>query len=634
MRTRTTARRLALLALWVAAGPAGASAAPASPLPGPRQPLTFRDMGLYGGWNDYWLSDACPFGFFIVQAWVDPKGEISAHGMERESNWGQWLKRARARGKRIIADVTPRGWKSSKTPLEDFKKALDVFMAGVDESRIYCITLDEENIYWNGHLDVLRQVYAYAKAKYRVPVYQWYSPAAGPPGFGWPQLPADGWLIDEYAHGGASFERFIRSYAVHQLPVVHIVWGSPLMREFDWEKAGDPAFDWQIAVCRKYDIPCSFFVWEGHGNVWGWSPEALPTSKAVFQRALEWTRRAAATDPKPYEATWDDWPSLQPLSLTCGADQGVSFQESFTASGGLVGAGAATKGFRDLRWDGGSLDLRPRRPGWASAVLEYPLRCDFPMSGLVVHVAGSVQPRLGGRIAVSASPDGRAWSAERVLAGGTALTLPLAGDPRFAGCRSFRVRVVVSGQRRKAGDVPASVESIRVAGRFEPPTAKEIRVPVAPVVPLRWEASFAGASFLFTGEVENQKELETGPGFIGTHGVAGYSNHVSIRQKIVLEKPADLLRIVSRNHADQGNFGATNSLGVSLDGKEILAEQKTSGQAIGAELVLDLSKDSRFKGIGEFWVHLGMFCGCGVKTDTTNRITGLVVEGMGAKAGG
>jgi hypothetical protein len=621
------------LSVWLA----GAASAAAGDLSGPREPLTFRDMGLYGGWNEYWLSEACSFNHFIVQAVVDGKGQISGHGMEKESDWGQWLRRARTCGKRIIADLEVLDWPKAEDRLACYKAGLDRFMQGVDEDLLYAITLGEENTYWDGHLEVLRGVYAYAKQKYDVPVYQWYSPYASPPGFGWPHLPADGWLIDEYAHGGASFEQFVRSYAVHQLPVLQIVWGAPLMDCFNWEKSGEPAFDWQLAVCRKYGIPCSFFVWEGHGNVWGWSPEALPPTQAVYERALEWSRRASPMELAPYERLWDDGASLQPLPLACARDGTVSFVEDFRSGGGHVAAGAAIQGFRELRWDGGPLELRPRQPGPAVAVLLYPLRCDFPLRSLQVQVAGRCEERLAGRLEVAASADGRTWTPAQVLSGVGVVTLDLSGQAPFAGGREVRVRVLLSGRCERVGDVPVAVDEVRVAGAFEPPADKVIRLPAAPGISVRWDANFVGAALPFTATVDNEKELESLPGALGTHGVAGSANTVTVRQKLLCDTGIDLHEVVSKNYADQGNYGAVNSLGLSLDGQTVLLQQSTSGLAAGVDLVMNVKDDARFRGLKEFWVHLTMTCGCGVKTATTNRITALRIEGRGtlpvAKAG-
>lgn len=613
---------------------AGSAGAAGEPLPGPREPLTFRDMGLYGGWNEYWLSNACPFNYFIVQAIVDTEGKIGGHGMGRGQSWNQWLQRARAQGKRVIADVEVTGWHKAEDRLAFYQAGLDRFMQGVDASLLYAITLGEENVYWGGRLEILRNAYAYAKSRYDVPVYQWYTPYGGAPGFGWPHLPADGWVIDEYARRGPSFERLVRSYAVHQLPVVQIVWGSPLMDDFNWKEAGDPAFDWQLAVCRKYGIPCSFFAWEGHGNVWGWSPEALPPSRAVYERALEWARRARTMDLAPYERLWDDGASLEPQPLFCSRDGSVVFAEDFRSGGGRVAAGAAIAGFRDLRWDGGPLELRPRQPGPARVILMYPLRCELPLRAVQVQVTGRCDERLDGRLEIAVSADGRVWTTPQTLAGEGTISLDLTGQAPFAGAHELRVRLLLAGRAGQVGDVPVALDGLRVIGTFEPPSEKVIRLATAPGIPLRWDGDLAGGSLSLTAEIDNEKELETVPGGLGTHGVAGYGNTVTLRQRLLCATGADLHRVVSRNYADAANYGATNALGLSLDGQTVLVQQTTSGKAEGTELTLDIKEDQRFTNVREFWIHLTMRCNCGVKTGTTNRITALRIEGRGSPQAG
>lgn len=602
----------------------GVSAVPA------RQPLTFHDSGVYGGWNEYWLSDECPYNFFIVQAVVREDGQLTSHGQVKGMTWEKWLLQARAKGKRIIADVMPDGWAEAKDPLAQFKKGLDGFMNAVDESQLYAITLGEENIYWDGHDKILQEMYAYAKQKYDVPVYQSYSPYAHPPGFGWPHLPADGWMIDEYAHGGASFEEFVRSYAVHQLPIVQIVWAAPVMRDFDWVKAGEPAFDWQINVGRKYNIPTSYFAWEGRANTWGWSPEALPITKSVFERAKEWSRRAARTDLTSYVNLWDDIPSLKPQPFTYLPDKTATFKEDFLTGGGLVSKGAVVQGFRDVRWDGGPLELRPRKSGAASAVLQYPLRSDFPLSDLKVQVTGRTTASTKGSLTVAVSNDGMKWSQAQPIPASGELLLSLNNDTRFLQCNGVWVRVEMKGTAQKTGDILASIDGIQVTGRFQQPPTREIKLESAPSKPLLWDADMNG-SLTYTAHIENAANLISERGFLGTHGTEGYTNTAILRQKFVCVDGLDLDKIISKNTADQANYGATNGLGISLDGETVLVENKTSGSVTNAELALDLSADTRFDDVKEFWIHLTMTNASGVKTGLTNRITSLHIEATGTK---
>jgi hypothetical protein len=194
------------------------------------------------------------------------------------------------------------------------------------------------------------------------------------------------------------------------------------------------------------------------------------------------------------------------------------------------------------------------------------------------------------------------------------------------------VRVVLSGKAGRVGDVPASISSIAVDGKIIPPAVKEIRLQSYPGIPMRWSTNLAGASAIFTADIENAAGLASGGNELCIQGVAGYLNTVNITQKFVCDSGIDLGKITTRNIADSVNYGSSNSLAVSLDGKSPLFEKSTSGKANGDDLVIDLSGDERFKNVTEFYVHMTMSCGAGVVTPIVSRITMLSVDGTGFKA--
>ncbi|MCK5862044.1 MAG: hypothetical protein KAH38_06145, partial [Candidatus Hydrogenedentes bacterium] len=125
--------------------------------------LTFRNSGLYGGWNEYFVRKDTPFDFLIVQCKIE-KDSASWHGKdENGSRWNDWLIRAEGSGKKVIACLYPviekdgqsimfhRAYKFSNRPTaEEFAEMIDAQLSRLDLSKLYAVTLGEENVYWNG----------------------------------------------------------------------------------------------------------------------------------------------------------------------------------------------------------------------------------------------------------------------------------------------------------------------------------------------------------------------------------------------------------------------------------------------------------------------------------------------------
>jgi hypothetical protein len=627
-------RLLLVLTVLLALGQSAFCQAADKKIPGPREPLTARDTGTYGGWNEHWFQDNIPYNFFVAQAVMTSKGTLYWHGQDTtasgdKSEWNRWLKRARAKGYRVIADVGCVTGPDDAYDIENLGQAVENFLKLVDGENLYAITLSEENVFWNGHTEALKKAYEYAKTKTNIPIYQWYSPRASAPGFGaWPHLPADGWMVDEYAHPGPSFEELMRGFSAHQVPVVQIVWGSPAMTTFNWETQGEPAFDWQLAVCRKYNIPTAFFMWEGRQGTWGWDPNAMPPTRNIYQRTVNWSEQSKHIDLKSYAAQWDDFPALQPVALSYTADGTATFGEDFTTGGGLLAKGAVRRGFRDIRWSGGPLEFRPREKGTSSAVLQYPIESELPLKEFKVLVNGRTNARLRGEISVSASADGLTWAPEQMVKGAEPLTFTLTGA-QFQNCKALTLRITMKGTVSKVGDVPAAVSSFAVTGKVVLPAVREITLRTAAGSVSKWSIVPSGSQ-LFTADIDNKKQIVTSSSSIGMLCAPNEPNKVSIRQKFVVPNGIDLRKLTFHSYADEKNYGAVNSLGISLDGKTILQEKETAGLDDNSpKVTMELPDEDRFKNVKEFWLHLSM------RSDmtrlTTNEIKYLAVEGVGSK---
>jgi hypothetical protein len=258
-----------------------------------REPLTHRDSGIYGWWQPYFWEG--PFDFLIVQAFVRPHESLdavqNAGHMEGIRLWKENLMKARAAGKRVIAQATP-GQGGKKT--DEYYQGLVRFLENVNRSELYAVTLSEENIFWNGEHEKLTEFYYRLKKQFPdMPIYQWYSNSSRGdawPGFLYPWLPADGWIIDEYYAEPRDFEQEVRRYRMLGLPLIQLGYAAPV------EAAKHPTTSYhpsmlqgQLRVARKYNVPFAYYCWEGGmpKRTFAWAETAEEASKVVFKFVLE-----------------------------------------------------------------------------------------------------------------------------------------------------------------------------------------------------------------------------------------------------------------------------------------------------------------------------------------------------------
>ena len=260
--------------LLLLAGIACTAACGADPSPG-TQPLHYGVVGIYDKtWGDYVLEHPKVFDFIIYQARLQKRGageivpelkEIAAAKVGLIVNVQFYEERAQ-RGNRegAPAMLEPQHYEGLFASLLDATHGLP--LGG--------LTIEEENIYWDGRAEFLSDLYTRVKRRYPdYTFYQWYSPRRKPsiaiPGKTWPSLPADGWVIDQYGIYGKDFQDYIGQMKALNKPLLAVVWASPQIRVGDhtasrddkwWDAKGWQMTYSQLAVYQKYDVPVTFYM--------------------------------------------------------------------------------------------------------------------------------------------------------------------------------------------------------------------------------------------------------------------------------------------------------------------------------------------------------------------------------------
>jgi len=237
--------------------------------------LDGNDVGIYGNaWADYVLEHPRDFDFFIYQARLlnAPEGEIPDK-----------VKAFKAAGVPVVLDMqfyansAQRGMREGAPPMKDLRYYEDLFATVLDHvsrDAVPLITIEEENVHWDGRAEFLSDLYKAVKARFpERSFYQWYSPRLQPsiaiPGETWPDLPADGWVIDQYAVYGDKFASYITSVKRLNKPLLAVMWAVPQWRVADqsrrldtewWDKKGWKIFYSQLATYRKYDVPIALYA--------------------------------------------------------------------------------------------------------------------------------------------------------------------------------------------------------------------------------------------------------------------------------------------------------------------------------------------------------------------------------------
>lgn len=574
-------------------------------------PLSSKDAGLYVGTaGDYMFGDV-PFAFSIEQVSRQSDPARLADVVERLA----------ANGKRPILDIFlyEKGDEQAR-PAAEYLAWLEPLLAKLPLDKVYAITLSEENIYWNGHQELLAELYRQVKARHpALAVYQWYSPGAGAPGFGWPLLPADGWLIDEYCKPRDQFAKLVKQYTLLGKPLIHIAWAAPGWPEFStW----DQVFDDQLEICRRYGVPVSFFCWwppnstpapPGNQSMWSW--EAPPGTEhwRVFSQKVVPYVRSLRDGLRPREDP--DLSTGQPIPVA-GDEQGqYSYHEAFDPAPRFLDDADLT-GFTALRWTGERLEVH----GGQTSTLSYRFVSPFALHGVRATVKRGGN---AGAVKLIMSGEGRKWAAGK--AQGELLTAAL---PEVPGLKDVRLRLTLTDKDQAAG----VLEDLQVTMRVDPPAKPQVTLSPAGDGTVTFSDDFRSQLYLHAGRVTNGAELKWVPGQVRMFGKQGYANEASLDYHFVCTQAVADLNVSVNCSADKGNFGALVAVALSADGRTF--EPAATTDAGGApkfngDLTVKPQEPTARK---DFWVRVTLKNTCGAATKVASPwVGGLTVTGRVAE---
>lgn len=585
-----------------------------------RAALTFRNVGLYGAFNDYGVSAESPFDFIVAPA------EGPFEGGDNRG-WSERLKTARKNGKRVIVNLNPQvktkdgtytnisllGDKADDAALDAMVRVVDEFFAQVDIREIYAVSISEEQVFWNGQAGNLNRLYDKLKAKYDIPVFQWFSPSStgSPPGVVYPNIKSDGWVADEYFLDHPDMEKVMRAYVIQQKPIIQTIYAGgdassvPFVPRRFWH---------QVEVCRKYDIPTEFFTHYGTGAAWGMSPDAPTTLKRTFDLALQVAARAKSQDQGAVNPqSWDFVPWEIPtikLAFASKDATAATYREPYSVDRPVRFINdTEIRGFADLRWDSSPIELRPRHAGNRQATVIYSFESPLPMSELRVKSSGFVTSGKDAMVSLTIldAAGKRVGTTSLTTQEDLQLKIPAA---QLSGDR-FKVAIELRGTANAPGEVLAGINGLDVEADMVLPKERVVVLSRADMYGgVFYEEDLRAMSVYHTAEIRNVNDIIPTPS--GLHAYSP-SRTVEVIQKFRSSDSLHLTGLRVSGNADEPGRAARFGIGVSLNGKDVLARKMSSG-AFSGDLQLESSELQEKIQSSEFFVHVYLEGGYGVVT--------------------
>jgi hypothetical protein len=495
-------------------------------------------------------------------------------------------------------------------PIDDYWKRLDRFLGAMDLNDFAGIVLSEENVDYAGRPEILAELYRRVKAKYDVPVFQWWSPAtATPSSGGW--LPADGWVIDPYQMPKEPFRRFVRKYLITGLPLIIMpeaaTSGDAVWTPAQWQTNSD-----QLRVAVEFNVPVAFYWVYGTGCHFGGNRGAPQTE---IDRINEWVWKyiqVARRLPKNYSGNKSaDLADGRVIEL--GPTEGGKFVYTDAFANEKCVDDAAMTSFRNLVLDGQTLSARGFRGRRVNTSMTYHFAGEYDVRYPKVSLDTTTDKSLNGNVELSLSLDGKSWSPATATSNEAAQTLTVAtdDDSSYANVKNFFVRITIKGAAGSDKQPCASIDNLRVEAPLIPP--KDLAIELKPVSAesnkVAYQDTFESQRYQFTTLRTNEQHLEWTPGTIGVRMRPGGSQ-AEVVWKVKSPQPLGNIRVAVTGKANVHSLGTNHYLDISLDGKTWLHEVNTVGKPgdvngwVADELRIELPDEERFQNVEQFFVRL------------------------------
>ncbi|MDA0835643.1 MAG: hypothetical protein O2955_14435 [Planctomycetota bacterium] len=451
-------------------------------------------------------------------------------------------------------------------PLRDidvYWQRLDTFLAAMPLKKFYGIVLAEENVAGGGRAEILTELYRRIKSKYDLAVYQWWSPSGNVPTW---NIPADGWVIDEYFMGKARFRRIVQRYLVTGVPLVvmpHAAWSTG---EQPWSDATWQSLEDQLQVCHEYNLPTAFYWVYNTGTHFG-----LDTGNFMDEinaRILAWTKEAQSLPA--------DYAGLPRANVGIGdgleiapfEDGSLVFHDGFDTSQFIEDADL--EGFQNLLWDESrTLALRSGNGEPPRSSLTYRFDGDFPAHNIKIVVPVRYLA-TGSRATLSLSTDGgKTWPHATSTDGESPqiLSISTKNDRRVSKYKSFRVRIALEGEISD-GSVVARVDDVHMTAELTVPPEPAITLKASADDPKRfsYRDDFQTQKFRYSAKISQLDKIEWSRGSIAVRMQPGGAQPELI-WKVNAPRRLARISVAVDGKANRGSLGTNHYLDMSADGK-------------------------------------------------------------------